>query len=124
MNVTPRTLALGSLLLAALHGVLTELYMRRGFGLPPALTTMFTLGFCVLAYVWYHRDARHRQWPRKPWLSAFVILMPFIGVPLYAAVSRPAGARAGAALRALGFVALLLFTSVATGISLQIASGR
>lgn len=124
MTCHPRFLPIGSLLLAALHGALTELYMRRGFGMPPGVTLVFTLGFCVLAYLWYYRDAAHRRWPRKSWLSALVILLPFIGVPLYAAVSRPSGSRARATVLSVGFVFLLLVTSVATGITLQIAGGR
>ena len=119
--MTPRIAIYLSLLTAVLHGVVTELYMRRGVLMPAGVTTAFTLVFCVLAYIWYHQDAQRRRFPRRPALSAAIILLPFIGLPVYAALSRAPAGRVRSALRMLGFIGLLLLTSVGCGIALSIA---
>lgn len=121
--MSPRIVVIGSLLLAASHGVVTELFMRRGALMPGGITTAFTLTFCVLAYIWYYQDSKLTGYTRRPVLSAAVILLPVVGLPVYAANSRPAKGRIKSALKVLGFFVLLLLVSVATGIALQVATG-
>jgi hypothetical protein len=77
--------------------------ITKGLTMSTGATTAFTLLFCVLAYVWYHQDAKLRGWSRRSFVSAAVILLPFLGLPWYAASSRPAGSRVGSVLRVLAF---------------------
>lgn len=116
----PRVVVFVSLALAMVHGVATELYMRRGLNMPSGVTTAFTLTFCALAYLWYFQDAKLRGFNRRPALSAAVILLPFVGLPLYAASSRAQTGRISAAFKAFGFIVLLLLVSVSSGIALQV----
>lgn len=96
--------------------------MRRGTLLPSGVTTAFTLAFCVLAYVWYYQDSKLTGFTHRPFLSAAVILLPVIGLPVYAANSRSEKGRTKPALKVLGFFTLLVLVSVSTGIALQVVT--
>jgi hypothetical protein len=110
------------LLLAASHGVVTELFMRRGVHMPGGITTAYTLIFCVLAYIWYYQDSKLTGYARGSVLSAAIILLPVVGLPVYAAITRAEKGRIKSGLMVLGFFVLLLLISVITGVALQVAT--
>lgn len=72
--MSTRVVAIASVLLAASHGALTELFLRRGALRPGGVTGAFTLAFCALAYIWYHQDSTRRGLRRRPFPSAVVFL--------------------------------------------------
>lgn len=96
--MSPRVVAIASLLLAASHGAVTELFLRRGELMPGGVTAAFTVVFCALAYVWYHHDATRRGLTRRPFLGAVVFLLPVVGLPVYVASRSSVDGRAPSVL--------------------------
>jgi hypothetical protein len=81
----PRIVAIASLLRAASHGAVTELFLRRGELMPGGVAGAFTVVFCALACIWYHHDATRRGLTRRSFLGAVVFLLPVVGLPVYVA---------------------------------------
>jgi hypothetical protein len=67
--------------------------------------------FWVTMICWYHTDSTDREFRRSLPMTAAMLFLPGLAVPVYLYRSRARGRRARALLRLLGFCALAIVAS-------------
>lgn len=111
--MTPKNILLALLALMFACGMSDALYAAAHVSMPVwwMLLSAFLLSF--LPYYWYRLDSEARLYRRPRWMSAVVVGIAPLGIPLYLLRSRPQGGRLGSLARMSGFVLLMLGASAA-----------
>lgn len=112
--MTPKNTLWALLALMFACGMTDALYAATHVTMPMwwALFTAFLLNF--LPYYWYRLDSEARLYRRSRWLSAAVVGISILGIPLYLLRSRPQGTRLASLARMSGFL-LMMFGAAAVG---------
>lgn len=121
--MTPKNILLTLLALMFACGMADALYAAAHVRMPAwwMFLSAFLLSF--LPYYWYRLDSEARLFPRPRWMSAVVVALAPVGIPLYLLRSRPHGARLGSLARMSGFVVAMLGAGVAGVLSFFIMPG-
>ena len=120
--MTPRG-ALVALLVLMFVSTLVEVgagLSRRG---EPVLWSLLTgLLSSFLGFYWFRLDRELRGWPRSRWLGVAIVTITPLAVPYYLARSRPKGRKLRGVAGFVGYVFLMLVTSMAGAILAQLMS--